>query len=278
MFPGDSPGGARVFAPSTIAPGTRGGPLHRERADGVARRRSRPAPAVGLPPRRPRAAGDARRMRARRVRRLHRPARRRGRTLLPPAGPPGRRRTHPDRGRARGRGRRPHAPSAPGGLPAPLRPPVRLLHRRHPDGRRRAPRRAPPPVRCAAGPGGDPPPPLGPPLPLHGLRADRGRHRRRLHRRRRGLTCLPRRTGRCARIPGHERDVRRLPRRAGHRDRHRHHHPRRPREDEPGQHRRPRPAGRRVRRPRRRRRGTGDRRRRRRRQGVHRRRRHPRAS
>src|SRR5581483_6273083 len=152
-----------------------------QRTDRVAGGRARPAAPVGLPPPRPRPAGDPRRLRARRVRRLHHPPGGGRRPLLPAAGPPGGGRRHHHGGRTGRRRRRPDAPPAPGGVQATLRPPVRVLHRRHPDGRRRAPRRRRHP---AAGRGRDPPAPLRPPVPLHGLPADRGRHRRRRRRRR----------------------------------------------------------------------------------------------
>src|SRR5581483_3840147 len=71
--------------------------------------------------------------------------------------------------------RRPYAAPAAGGVHAPLRPPVRVLHRRHPDGRRRAARD----VRPSSRGGRHPQAPLRPPLPLHRLCADRRRHRRR---------------------------------------------------------------------------------------------------
>ena len=110
---------------------------------------------------RPRPDRHEGRLRARRLRRVHRPARRRAGPLLPDARGPGRRlRRHDDRGpRSTGR--------LQAGLPRAPRAPVRVLHRGHPDDARRLPARAPRPDR-GRGQGG-----AGrQPLPLHGLRAD----------------------------------------------------------------------------------------------------------
>ena len=77
---------------------------------------------------------DARRLRARRLRRVHGAARRRRRPLVPRLRGPGGRRRARDRRGARGRRR---ADAVAGGLPRGARAPVRLLHARDPDGRGR---------------------------------------------------------------------------------------------------------------------------------------------
>ncbi len=140
---------------------------HGQRQGRRRRRRAAPAP-DRLPPPPPRAHRHARRLRARRLRRLHRAARRRlGPRLLPARGP-GRRLGGGDGRVAR---RRRDALAAPGRLQAPPRAPVRLLHPGHPDRRRRPALPRPAVAR------GDRRHALGPPLPLHRLRADRRRDR-----------------------------------------------------------------------------------------------------
>ena len=136
-----------------------------------ARARRRSTPAVGLPPALARPARHARRLRARRLRRLHGAARRPRRALLPDARRPGRGLPRRD-GRVAGRSGGP-ALAAAGLVPAPPRAAVRLLHARHPHERRRAAGR-----RRHADAARDRGAALGPPLPLHGLRVDRGCHRR----------------------------------------------------------------------------------------------------
>ena len=71
------------------------------------------------------------RLRARRVRRLHDPDRRRARARLPHARRAGRRREHPHRRRSRA-GARPPLGAA-GSVPPPSRAAMRLLHGGHPD-------------------------------------------------------------------------------------------------------------------------------------------------
>src|SRR6185295_4498438 len=113
---------------------------------------------------------DARRLRARRVRRVHRSPRRRSGPVLPPARRAGRRRSDRDGRRARGE-RRP--PSVAGVLSKASRVAVRLLHVRHPDGRGRSAREP----RRDADAGRDRRHGLRASLPLHWVRADRRRDR-----------------------------------------------------------------------------------------------------
>ena len=133
-----------------------------------------------------RAHRHARRLRARRLRRVHRAARRRrpSAACLPARRP----------GRRLRRSRRSRGSPATATL-SPLqeafqrapRAPVRLLHARDPDGRRRPARRAGTPTRER-----DRRHALRPPLPLHRLRADRRRDRaqRRPRRREPGASSL----------------------------------------------------------------------------------------
>src|SRR3989441_1007009 len=168
-------------------------PAHDDRRDRqrdpVPARRRAAAPLERLPAPGPGAHRHPRRLRARRVRRLHRAARRRAGALLSDAcGASGRRRAHDGRGpRAWRPGR---APPAPNRLPRSARAAVRLLHPRHPhDARRvparpRSPRRSGDPRRArgwAAVPGGRvggacgrPAPRLSPPPPIPGLESPAG--------------------------------------------------------------------------------------------------------
>src|SRR5262249_4809268 len=138
----------------------RHGPRHRQwpRARGAL-----PAAqaARGLPARGPGAHGHARRLRTRDLRRLHRPAERRGRALLPAAGRAGRRRRD-HHSRSPAEGRRP--PPAAGGVPRAPRAAVWVLHTRHADDCARPAAREAPAER-----GRDPRGALRRPLSLHRL-------------------------------------------------------------------------------------------------------------
>ena len=120
---------ARSSSARCCAPGSgRRDRDHRHRQRQGRRRGGRAATAPDrLPPASPRAHRHARRLRARRLRRVHRPPRRRlGPRLLPARGP-GRRLDGGD-GRVARRGR--DALAAARGVQAPPRAPVRLLHAR----------------------------------------------------------------------------------------------------------------------------------------------------
>ena len=115
---GGRDGQRRAGAGSAGAEGQRRGPQALGRAPRHARRRAARPPG---------ADGHEVRLRARRLRRMHRPRRRRGRLLLPHARPRGRgARDHHDRRPRDGRPPLPH----PAGLRRGRRPPVRLLHLR----------------------------------------------------------------------------------------------------------------------------------------------------
>src|SRR5579875_3456527 len=141
---------------------------HRDQRRRV-RARDRTAPAaLGLHPPRGGPHRHPRRLRARRVRRLHGAARRRADPLLPDARRPGER-PPAAHGRGARRARRPAAP-APAGVPRDPRAPVRVLHARVPDGDRAAAarrRRARRPAAARAA--------RRQPVPLHRLRVDRER-------------------------------------------------------------------------------------------------------
>src|SRR5215475_2794445 len=113
--------------PHELSSNSHAGAISREWSGGRSRRRAA-AHAGGLPAPSFAAHRHPRRLRARRVRRLHGHRRRRGRALLPHARGAGRRRRHRDRRGALKR-RRPH-PAAKV-VPQAPRAAVRLLHARH---------------------------------------------------------------------------------------------------------------------------------------------------
>src|SRR5262245_53342871 len=139
-------------------------PAHRER-DAARGGGARPPHAARLPALRPRAHGIQGRLRRRRLRRVHRFARRQDDQLLHRAGRVrGRPRDHHRRGAGRGR-----APaSRPAGVHRPRRLSVRHLHAGPGGGGQGAPRLEPRPQRDGHQ-GVD----AGQPLPLHGLLQDR---------------------------------------------------------------------------------------------------------
>ena len=115
--------------------------LHADPAHGQ-RRRAPGARHAAPAPRRPASRGlrpdrHPPRLRARRVRRLHRARGRRARPLLPPVRGPGGRLPRGNGRGPRGIGR--GAPPSAGGLPGAPRAPVRLLHSRHSDDAGRLP-------------------------------------------------------------------------------------------------------------------------------------------
>ena len=131
---------------------------HREREALPRGGRASPPP-VRLHPAPTRPHRDARRLRARRLRCLHRQARRRSGSLVPASRGAGGRCRDPH-GRGAGRSGRAHA--APGGVPPPSRTAVRLLHARDPHRRRR-----PALTGAPADARGDRRHALRPALPLH---------------------------------------------------------------------------------------------------------------
>src|SRR2546428_269269 len=194
------PGGAREARSRPVSRGGRaagrgggdGRPVH-GRGAGAGGRAAALALRLAAPRARPHR--NARRMRARRVGRLHGAAGwRRGALVPDPRCPGGRARAgHGGRARPARRGRR-AAPAA-GRLPRGPRPAMRLLHSRPSDDARAVPARAPPPERA-----GDPRGALGAFVPLHRLPGHP--RRRRARRRVRAVTATGRYLG--ARGPRNE--------------------------------------------------------------------------
>src|SRR4249920_1037644 len=169
--PPSSPGERCATPPKTLE-GGRTSDRHVAAPDtgqrSLARARGRAAEdACRLPPRRPRPEGDASLLRARLLRQLQRPPRRRGRALVPHVRDPGGGPLDRDRRVAARAGRRAERLAA--GVHGAPRAPVRVLHAGDAADGRGVPPREPGPDRRAGDPRGD----QRRHLPLHRLPADR---------------------------------------------------------------------------------------------------------